>query len=366
MAPKILIISSYSGSMVSVRPEAEMVLRLKKQGMEIDVMSDPQSTYADIFRENGIHIYPYQPKRKISLREIRYIRKVLCEGNYDIIHVFNNKAVTNAVFAARKLPVKMVTYRGYTGHLLWYKPTSHISHLHPKVNKITCVSDGVKNHVRRQLFFNKDKAVTLYKGHDPEWYNDIQPYTRKQLGIPENAFLIGCVANARPMKGIPNLIKASYHLRDQNDIHFLLIGKNMNTNYHRKWIRESPLKRNFHIPGFKKDVLNHLAACDVMVLPSVKGEGLSKVTIEAMSTGLPVIATNIGGNPELVLHEQTGLLVDPKAPKQIAKAITTLRDNEAMRKKLGEAARQHIMNNYHIDQTVKEIKNFYESLIRER
>lgn len=352
--------------MVSARPEAEMVLRLKKMGMEIDVMSDPQSYYADLFREHGIHLYPYRPKRKISLREIRYIREVLQKGSYDIVHVFNNKAVTNAVFASRKLPVKMVTYRGYTGHLLWYKPTSYISHLHPKVSKITCVSDGVKKHVQKQLFFDKDKVVTIYKGHDPEWYNDVQPYTKKQLGIPENAFVIGCVANARPMKGIPHLIKASYHLRDYKDIHFLLIGKNMNTNYHRKWIRESPLKRNFHMPGFKKDVLNHLAACDAMVLPSVKGEGLSKVTIEAMSTGLPVIATNIGGNPELVIHEKTGLLVDPKAPKQIAKAIITFRADETMRKKLGEAARQHIRDNFHIDQTVKEMKHFYESLIHER
>ncbi|MEF8810775.1 MAG: glycosyltransferase, partial [Bacteroidales bacterium] len=129
--------------MVSARPEAEMVLRLKKKGMDIDVMSDPQSYYADLFREHGIHLYPYRPKRKISLREIRYIREVLQKGSYNIVHVFNNKAVTNAVFASRKLPVKMVTYRGYTGHLLWYKPTSYISHLHPKVSKITCVSDGV-------------------------------------------------------------------------------------------------------------------------------------------------------------------------------------------------------------------------------
>ncbi|MFW6101616.1 MAG: glycosyltransferase, partial [Bacteroidota bacterium] len=203
MAPKILIISSYTGPMVSTRPEAEMVLRLKKLGMEIDVMSNPQSYYADLFREHGIHLYPYRPKRKISLREIRYIRKVLQEGSYDIVHVFNNKAVTNAVFASRKLPVKLITYRGYTGHLLWYKPTSYISHLHPKVSKITCVSDGVKKHVQKQLFINKNKAVTIYKGHDPEWYGDVQPYSRKYMGIPEDAFVVGCVANARPMKGIP-------------------------------------------------------------------------------------------------------------------------------------------------------------------
>lgn len=366
MAPKILIISSYSGPVVSVRPEAEMVLRLKKMGMDIDVMSDPESSYADTFRKYGIHVYPYQPKRKISRQEIRYIRKVLLDGYYNIIHVFNNKAVTNAVFAARKLPVKVVTYRGYTGHLLWYKPTSYISHLHPKVSKITCVSEGLKKHVQKQLFFNKDKAVTIYKGHDPEWYKDVNPYSREQLGIPKGAFVVGCVANARPMKGIPYLIKASYHLKDYRDVHFVLIGKNMDTSYHMKWIRESPLKKNFHILGFKKDPLNHLGACDVMVLSSIKGEGLSKVTIEAMSTGLPVIATNIGGNAELVLHGKTGLLVPPKAPKKIAKAIIKLRQDENIRKKLAENAGKHIRKNFHIDNTVREMKDFYKSLVKEK
>ena len=363
MAPKVLIISSYSGPVVSVRPEAEMVLRLKQAGVDIDVMSDPQSTYADIFRDNEIHIYPFQPKRKFSLSEIRYIKKVLQEGRYNILHVFNNKAVTNAVFAARKLPVKLVTYRGYTGHLLWYKPTSHFSHLHPRVSKITCVSERLKKHVQKQLFFNKDKAVTIYKGHDPDWYKDVEPYSRQQLGLPKDAFIVGCVANARPMKGIPSLIKSSYHLKDHKDVHFVLIGKNMDSRYHRKWIRESPLRKNFHIPGFKQDPLNHLAVCDVMVLPSIKGEGLSKVTIEAMSTGVPVIATDVGGNAELVINEETGLLVPRKAPKQIAKAIINLRENEEKRKKLAENARQHIRNHFHIDQTVQTMKAFYENLI---
>ena len=362
MAPKILIISSYSGSVISVRPEAEMVLRLKKTGIDVDVMSDPQSAYANVFEKNGIHLYPYRPKHKISFSEIRYIREVLRGGGYNIVHIFNNKAVTNAVFASLGLPVKVVTYRGYTGHLLWYKPTSYISHLHPKVSKITCVSNGLKKHVRKQLFFNKDKAVTIYKGHDPEWYKDVHPYTREQLGIPNDAFVVGCVANARPMKGIPYLIKASYHLGKYTNIHFVLIGKNMDAPNHLKWIRKSPLKNNFHILDFKKDILNHLGACDVMALSSIKGEGLSKVTIEAMSTGLPVIATDVGGNAELVLHKQTGMLVDPKAPKQIAEAIITLREDEALRKRMGENAREHILRNFHIDQTMKEMKSFYESL----
>ena len=363
MEPKVLIISSYSGSGISVRPEVEMVTRLKQQGVNIDIMADTKGPYTEVFKAHGINVFHYKPVKKISLHEIRTIRKVLLDGGYDLVHVFNNKAVTNTLFASRNLPVKIITYRGYTGHLLWYKPTSYISHLNPKVRKITCVSNGSRDHVRKQLFFNPQKAVTIYKGHDPEWYQHIAPYPKKSLGFPEKSFLVGCVANARPMKGIPYLIKATNHLAAHPDIHFMLIGKNMDTPYHTRLMRQSPLQDNFHLMGFKKDVLKYLGACDALVLSSIRGEGLSKVIIEAMSTGIPVIATHIGGNPELVIHEQTGLLVPPGSSKSIAEAIISLKNNKAMAEKLAGNARNYIFRHFHIDHTVEQMKKLYESLI---
>ena len=363
MAPKVLIISSYSGSGISVRPEVEMVIRLKQQGVNIDIMADTKGPYTAAFKTHGIKVFHYKPVKKISLKEIRTIRKVLLDGRYDLVHVFNNKAVTNTLFASRNLPVKIITYRGYTGHLLWYKPTSYISHLNPKVRKITCVSNGSRDHVRKQLFFNPQKAVTIYKGHDPEWYQHIAAYSKKDLGFPEDSFVVGCVANARPMKGIPYLIKATNHLAAYPDVHFMLIGKNMDTPYHTRLMRQSPLHENFHLMGFKKDVLKYLGACDALVLSSIRGEGLSKVIIEAMSTGVPVIATHIGGNPELVIHEQTGLLVPPRSSKSIAEAIISLKKNKHMEEKLAENARNHISSKFHINPTVKLINQLNKKLL---
>lgn len=363
MAPKVLIISSYSGSKTSVRPEAEMVLRLKQAGVHVDLMSAGDGPYADTFREHGIHIYPFRSRKKFSRQEIRYIRKTLQQGRYDVVHAFNNRVVPNTVLAAWDLPVRVVTYRGYTGHLVWYKPTAWLSHLNPQVSRITCVSEGVTRQVRRQLLFNRDKAVTIYKGHDPQWYSDVKPYTRKELGLPEDAFVVGCVANARPMKGIPYLIKASWHLGHHPNIHFMLIGKNMDSRRHTDLIARSPLRQHFHLPGFQRDVLNHLAACDVMVLPSIRGEGLSKVTIEAMSTGMPVIATDVGGNAELVLHKKTGWLVPRKSPEKIAEGIEYLHNNPQSAREMGQKGRQHIRENFHIDQTVQQMKDLYENLV---
>ncbi|MFO8236038.1 MAG: glycosyltransferase family 4 protein [Bacteroidales bacterium] len=363
MAIKVLVISSYEGPLTSVRPEAEMVLGLKHAGVDISVMTGKDTFYARKFEQEGMTIYPYEPGKKIAVSEIRYIRKVLKEGNYDIVHVFNNRAVTNTVFASLGLPVKVVTYRGFTGHVLWYKPSSYISHLHPKVSKITCVSNGVRDQVRDQLAFNKEKAVTIYKGHNNQWYENIEPISKEKYGIPENSFVVGCIANVRRMKGIIYLLQATHFLKKHKDIHFLLIGKGMDNHKFMGIINSSPLSENIHLLGFRDDVLNCLKACNVSALPSIKGEGLSKVTIESMSLGVPVIATDVGGNSELVISGRTGKLIPPRSPEKIASAIIDFKRNQDWTKELGKNAQKHIKEHFHVDKTVRNILEMYNALI---
>jgi glycosyltransferase involved in cell wall biosynthesis len=362
MPLKVLIISSYKGPAVSVRPEAEMLLALQKQGVHIDVMTREDTYYAKVFKENGMQVFPYRPSGKLNMKNIRQIRSVLKKGRYDIMHVFSNKAVINAVHAALGLPVKVITYRGFTGHVHWYKPTSYLGHLHPKVSKITCVSNGVREQVRKQFFFNKKKAITVYKGHKMQWYEGIPAITKKDLNLPDKSFVVGCVANARPMKGVPYLLKATHHLKNQTDIHLLLIGKGMDTPAHLDIIKQSPLAGNIHLSGFQENVLSYLTACDMTVLPSIKGEGLSKVLIESMSMKKPVVATDIGGNAELVVDGKTGLLIPPRSPEKIANAILKMKSNPEFRSKLASNARLHIENHFSMEQTVREMKTLYEEL----
>jgi len=361
MNPKVLVISSYSGSQMSKNAEAEMVIRLKQSGVDVDVMTESDSLYANKFRELGMNVFDYHPRKKISFRDVRTIRNVIRQGNYNIVHVFN-RAIRNVVMATRGLKVNLFAYRGFAGHLLWYKPTSYLGHLNPRVKRITCVSNGVKDQVQRQLFFNKQKAVTVYKGHDPQWYNSVEPRLKRNEGFSSDQFVIGCVANVRPMKGIPYLLESMKYMDEYPDIHLALVGKNMDIKKHKKIIRQLPHPENVHFMGFSKYVLPWYPLFDVSVLSSIKGEGLSKVIIESMMMERPVIATNIRGNDELVLHNKTGMLVSRKSPKEIAQAVIELRNNPQKAEKLAKNGKEHICNNFHIDRTVKEMKELYEEV----
>ena len=360
---KVLIVSGFASKSNSSRPLAQMLLGLKRNGVDVDVVMADYSYYYNLFLNAGMQVFVHHIPKKIDFSSIRYIRKLVKSNKYDIVHLYNNKAANNGILATIGLPVKVITYRGYTGNVLWYKPTSYINHLNPKVDKITCVSNAVRDQVRRQFLFNKNKAITVYKGHDTNWYKDIKPVSREGIGVPDEAFMIVLVANARIMKGVKYFIEASHYLKDDSNIHFVMIGKGMDSPEYKAMINKSPLKEHFHVFGFRSDSLNIVSSSDVAVLTSIKGEGLSRTTIEAMSLSKPVIATDIGGNSELVIHNKTGVLIPPKSPQAIAEAIRKMKNNPGWRKNLAENAYNHIDTNFRVENSVQQMKKVYENLM---
>jgi len=360
---KVLVVSGFASKGNSSRPLAEMLLGLKRNGVDVDVLVAGYSHYYDQFIKAGMQVFVHHISKKFHIPSIRYIRNLVKSNKYDIIHLYNNKAANNGILATIGLPVKVVTYRGYTGNVLWYKPTSYINHLSPKVDKITCVSNAVRDQVRRQILFNKNKAVTVYKGHDTSWYKDVKPISREEIGVPEEAFMIVLVANARIMKGVKYFIEASHYLENESNIHFVMIGKGMDSPEYNEMIDKSPLKKHFHVFGFRSDSLNVVSSGDVAVLTSIKGEGLSRTTIEAMSLSKPVIATDVGGNSELVIHNETGILIPRKSPRSLAEAIIKMKENPEWRKKLAKNAYNHIEQNFRTENSAQQMKELYENLV---
>src|SRR6056297_88126 len=211
---KVLVVSAFVSKGNSSRPLAEMLLGLKRSGIDVDVLVAGHSHYYDQFIDAGMQVFVHHIPKKFHPPSMRYIRNLVKTNKYDILHLYNNKAANNGILATIGLPVKIVTYRGYTGNVLWYKPTSYINHLSPKVDKIACVSNAVRDQVRRQILFNKNKAVTVYKGHDTSWYKNVKPISREEIGVPDEAFMVVLVANARIMKGVKYFIEASHYLEE--------------------------------------------------------------------------------------------------------------------------------------------------------
>ncbi len=361
---KILIISNYKDAYNSVRPEGEIFIGLQKLGFQLTIMTQADAPFVVEFKKAGISIIDFHPSKKISWTAIQFIRQALKKKKYDILHLFNSKAISNGNFAAIGLPVKVLVYRGVIGGSAWYAPNAYLKHFHPRVDGITAVSKGVQTYLQKQLFWNKGKVTQFYKGQDLAWYKDIQPTDLGEFNIPKAACVITCIANNRSWKGINYLIQSTNYLRANLPIHFLLIGRRMDTKENLALIKSSPYSTHIHLTGYRKDVLQLLAASTAYIQPSNKNrEGLGKAILEAMSLGIPPIVTNSGGPPEFVAHGQSGLVIPSKNPQAIAQAIQQLFDNIPFSLQLGKGAKQVIANKMSIEKSISTLKEIYKNAI---
>jgi glycosyltransferase involved in cell wall biosynthesis len=339
-----------------------MLIALARTGVAVTIMTQGRAPYARRFREAGITVIDFHPPRRFSPAAIRRIRAELRAGGYDVLYCFNNRAIANSVWAALGLPVKLVTYRGQTGNIRWWDPVCYLTHLHPRVDAIICVAESVRTDLLRQSRLPPDRIVTIHKGHDPEWYADVTPADLTSLGIPAGAPVAVCVANARPRKGLPVLLRAFHQLPD-NGWHLLLVGTGTDSDGIRALISAGPAAARIHVAGFRSDVLALVAACRLGILPATKREGLPKTVIESMALGLPVVVTDSGGSRELVREGVTGHVVPAGDVAALGRALASLMADEDRRRDMGQAAREHLFRYFRSRDAGEQTGRFLRSLV---
>ncbi len=362
MPMRLLVLSSHADSLNSIRPEAEIFVGMQALGVDVTVMTQADGVYNEQLRAAGVRLVDFAPSQKFDRHAVRYVRDYVIEHDIDVVYAFNNPAIITCNRALRGLKrVGLVTYRGQTGNLSRWDPTCYLTHLNPRVDLILGVSNAVRDSVKI-AHPSPEKAETVYKGHDLSWYND-EPIARSEIGVPDDAFVVGCVANNRPRKGVRVLIAATNHLPLDANIHFVLVGGGMDDPEISKQIAASPYSDRFHILGYRNDSLAIISACDVSVLPSVKREGLPKTVIEAMVHETTPVVTTAGGSPELVENGVTGFVVPVDNPEAIADKIQWLYEHPQSCKEMGQKARLRIAEHFNVKDSAQRTKDLMEALI---
>lgn len=359
---KILVISDYK-KFHTVRPEAEIFISLAKRGYDITIMTKGNYDYVKRFKENSIRVIDFHPEKKLDSKEVEFIRKELESGHYDVMHMYNNVAMMNGLKAAKGIDVTCVLYRGYSANVHWYDPTLYFKLLHPRADYIICNSEGVATIMREKGKVKDEKLITINKGHKLEWYQDVEAHDiRKELGLSEDALMVVLVANNRTMKGTKYLMEATKFLDPKNNMHIVLVGKDLDNEESQAILKDSPFKEHVHFLGFREDALNIVKSCDIFLLTSIKGESITKSVIEAMSLGVAPVISDIIGNKELVVQDESGLIVPSKNSKGFADALTRLYSDRELLSKIKTNAPKRIATRLSHDQTVDKYEEFYKSL----
>lgn len=341
------------------RSEAAVYRGLRRQGVELELLCDPGAPWQDLAAA-GIPVAQAVTRHRLDIAAIRRLRRRLRETPFDVVYAPRNSTLAVALLAARGLPVRIAGYRGTMGHLGRWDPASRLTYLNPRVDRIVCVSEAVRRYLL-QFDLPPERVVTIHKGHDPAWYAGLAAPPRAELGIPDAAFVVGFTGNMRPVKGTDVLLRAARLLRGRPDIHYLLVGQIRDRRV-RRLAAAPELAPVLHLPGFRRDAAALAQRCDVAVMPSVEREGLPRAVIEAMAQGVPAVVSNVGGMPELVEHGVSGLVVPPREPEALAEAIARLADDPELRARLGRAARARVETAFHIEGTIRKMRELLESL----
>ena len=360
----ILVLLSSGGSYASVRPESEIFIGLAKAGHNVTILTDINGQYVPRFIDQGIQVINTPSDRKLSLRSIKLIRGIINENSIEIVFATNSRNIPNAAFASIKTNVKLVVYRGTTGGLYRRDPSTYLTVLHPRVDGVVCVSHAVEKYVRKRMWKRTvNNVLTIYKGHDLDWYKS--PATDlAQFSTSKRNFNIACVANARIHKGLIYFIRAAKELADLKDLHILLVGKNITKEPYVSEIEKSGMKDRIHITGYRNDAPEIIAACDALVLPSIR-EGLPRVILEALAYKTPVITSANEGSMEIIEDDVNGYVVPLRDASGIAQKIRHLYDHPETLARLSENCQKKLKNEFSSELTVKNYAMYFESLLAE-
>jgi sugar transferase (PEP-CTERM/EpsH1 system associated) len=291
-----------------------------------------------------------------------------------IVHSRNWGAI-EAVFAARiaRVPVIVHSEHGYELDILQGLPLRRRllrRAAYALCDAVFTVSEDLRGYHAEQAWFSPRRMCVLANGVDSNRFapsHGKRETWRSNLGLSPNTLLVGSVGRLVPIKGHGTLLDAAEVLaRSGVEVALVLVGDGPELERLRVKTANSPyLANRVHFLGASKDIAAILSALDVFVLPSVS-EGMSNTLLEAMSAGLPVVATKVGGNTELVTDQVSGLLFRVGDTPQLVAHLERLARAPELRSRLGASARSAILADYRLDSMLERYRNLYKELAARR
>ena len=232
--------------------------------------------------------------------------------------------------------------------------------------QMVAVSDDVRDFLGQQVGIPKRRIRVVSNGVpvDEKSSDERLATLRESLGLNGHIRVVGTVGSLYPVKGHKFLIDAAVHvIRRCPDVIFLIIGRGgLREELEAKAIGLG-VAPYIRFLGHRDDVSDLLTLCDVFVLPSLS-EGMPLALLEAMSAGIPPVATRVGGVGEAVEHGKTGLLVPPGDSHSLAESITKVLEDRTLAKRIGSSARQDVVSRFSVSRMVDDYKEIYSGLIR--
>ena len=296
--------------------------------------------------------------------EIQRVNDWMAEQKFDVIHTHMSRAHAFGVLLKMKSGVPVIA----TAHNRSFQ-------LHWRFNDyVIANSEATCRYQKRINRIPDDRIETVHCFTDLARFADITERSKRrvlrQLKTQEGDFLIGVVGEVVKRKGHIYLFQALQEIAAAvPNFKLVLLGRFNRDEGYVKRMRRILLKRNLlgkvKWLGLRSNVQDFMAAFDLTVVPSIE-EPLGLVALESLAAGTPVVASDTGGLPEIIHHQVSGLIVPPKQPTAIAKAVIELANAPARRTQMGQAGKAFVFESFDPQRLSKKVEGIYERIISDR
>jgi L-malate glycosyltransferase len=315
--------------------------------------------------EEGLDFFPMAPRTEMDLTAAWRLSRLLKQLRPDVVHAHDPHGVAMAALALSMSTAptrpRLIASRRVDFHL---RSSALSRWKYRQVDCFICASDAIRTMLVGDGIPPR-RAVTVHEGIDLGRVKAAPAAElHKELWLPHHAPIVGNVAALVPHKGQRYLIDAAARLlRDEPDTRVVIAGEGELQAALVQQIRHHHLEKHVILAGFRPDILSLHKAFDVFVMSSVT-EGLGTSLLDAMACARPVVATSVGGIPEVVVDGETGFLVPPRDPEALAAAIGRLMADRGLREKMGAAGLERVQNTFSAEHMVRNTLRVYERVVR--
>lgn len=324
---------------------------------------------ADEIRALGVPVECLNIKHLRELDAIPRLTNYLKDIRADLVHTQLEAANILGNISAKLLRLPSVC----TIHVMPSLDVKTKTKLHQKVewftlrhfcDRVIAVSEESRQYHMKISGAPKGQVKTIYNGIDLTIFSNLdaaqeRTRVREELGIPPEADVLTTVAVLRPPKGIQFLIRAMPAiLASHPRAYYLIVGSGSHRDALVEEVHKAGVNERVIFAGMRKDVPRLLAASDIFVLPTLT-EALPTVLAEAMAARLPLVASQVGGIPEMIVEGQNGFLIEPEDQESLARTCIRLLKDQEERAAMGAEGWRIVNQKFSIQRQVEQLKDLY-------
>lgn len=353
--------NGWGGQEIRILAESQNFI---KKGYEVIIAAQPNSDLYKKSNQAGIRTLAINMNKGINFFAIWNLVRYIKKNKIDIIHTHSSVDSRTAGIAGKIAGIKVVRSRHISlpiskSPLTWWQYMK-------LADKVITSGRDIRSNMIKDNKMLPNKIASAPAGVDTKIFSEDRNLKdiRPKYNIGSSDFLVGIVSVLRSWKGHRYLIEAIKMASNEiSNIHLIIVGAGPQKDNIEKLVESLDIKEKVTLTGYQSNPEIFFNAMDLMVLPSFAGEATSQVLPQAMLMGKPVISTAAGGLSEVVIHNETGLIVPTKDSYEIFMAIKTIHNNNLLRKKLIKNGKKHALKNFTFDQMINTTENVYHEVL---